>query len=178
MASQRLTDKTALANNPTKEDLLMVVDASDTTGSAAGTSKKVISPYLIGTEVTDISNAAYLAMDTSPVTLVTNVAGKIIIPISIHIQYTEGATANIAATNLYVGHETISTAYFTSFVKSFSVSPNYNAMSWILPIMSNNVGSNNLTLENKKLICWFNASPTATATGTMKVFTSYRLLEP
>jgi len=32
MAGQRLTDKTALANNPTSTDLFMVVDVSDNTG--------------------------------------------------------------------------------------------------------------------------------------------------
>ena len=41
MAGQRLTDKSALTSNTASGDLFMVVDVSDSTGSAAGTSKKV-----------------------------------------------------------------------------------------------------------------------------------------
>jgi len=41
MAIQRLTDKTALGATPASDDLLMIVDVSDTTGSPEGTSKKI-----------------------------------------------------------------------------------------------------------------------------------------
>jgi hypothetical protein len=41
MAGQRLTDKTALEQQTGSGDLFMVVDVNDTTGSAAGTSKKI-----------------------------------------------------------------------------------------------------------------------------------------
>ena len=41
MAGQRLTDKSALVTTPGTGDLLMIVDVNDTTGSAAGTSKKI-----------------------------------------------------------------------------------------------------------------------------------------
>tara|TARA_R110000751_G_scaffold88503_1_gene174809 strand:- start:956 stop:2311 length:1356 start_codon:yes stop_codon:yes gene_type:complete len=41
MAIERLTDKTELAVTAATDDLLMIVDISDTTGSAAGTSKKI-----------------------------------------------------------------------------------------------------------------------------------------
>ena len=41
MAIQRLTDKTALTTTPASDDLLMIVDVSDTTGSPEGTSKKI-----------------------------------------------------------------------------------------------------------------------------------------
>ena len=51
MANQRLTDKSALANNTGTGDLFMVVDVSDTTGSSAGTSKKVDSQYIIQTDI-------------------------------------------------------------------------------------------------------------------------------
>ena len=50
MAGQRLTDKTALAENTANDDKLMVVDTSDTTGSSAGTSKKIDSKYIIQTD--------------------------------------------------------------------------------------------------------------------------------
>ena len=41
MAGQRLTDKTALEQQTASGDLFYVVDVNDTTGSAAGTSKKI-----------------------------------------------------------------------------------------------------------------------------------------
>jgi len=41
MAIQRLTDKTALGTTPADDDLLMIVDVSDTSGSPEGTSKKI-----------------------------------------------------------------------------------------------------------------------------------------
>lgn len=41
MADQRLTDRSALAETPADGDLIHVVDVSDTTDSADGTSKKV-----------------------------------------------------------------------------------------------------------------------------------------
>lgn len=39
--AERLTDKTALSTPPADGDLFHVVDISDTTGNAAGTSKKI-----------------------------------------------------------------------------------------------------------------------------------------
>ena len=50
MAGQRLTDKTALAEQTGSGDLFMVVDVNDTTGSAAGTSKKIDSKFVIQTD--------------------------------------------------------------------------------------------------------------------------------
>ena len=40
MANEKLTDRTALAAGSAVDDLYMVVDVADTTGSAQGTSKQ------------------------------------------------------------------------------------------------------------------------------------------
>ncbi len=70
MASQKLTDKSALLFQPVKDDLLMVVDVSDTTGSASGTSKKVEAQKVIVVESVALSNAQVLALHTTPVEIV------------------------------------------------------------------------------------------------------------
>ena len=63
MAGQRLTDKTALAQQTGSGDLFMVVDVNDTTGSAAGTSKKIDSKFVIQTDKISVSNAELVALD-------------------------------------------------------------------------------------------------------------------
>jgi len=72
MAGQRLTDKTALAEQTGSGDLFMVVDVNDTTGSAAGTSKKIDAKYIIQTDKFSLSNAEIKLLSTaaSPKTLV------------------------------------------------------------------------------------------------------------
>ena len=57
MAGQKLTDKSALSNPTGTGDLYMIVDVSDTTGSAAGTSKKLDSKFVIQTDKISVSAA-------------------------------------------------------------------------------------------------------------------------
>ena len=56
MAGQRLTDKTALAEQTGSGDLYMVVDVNDTTGSSAGTSKSIDSKFVIQTDKFSLNN--------------------------------------------------------------------------------------------------------------------------
>ena len=56
MANQRLTDKTALEQQTSSGDLYMIVDVSDTTGSAAGTSKKLDSKFVLQTDKFSLDN--------------------------------------------------------------------------------------------------------------------------
>jgi hypothetical protein len=57
MAGQRLTDKSALDENLASDDLLMCVDTSDTSGSSAGTSKKIDNKFVIQSDVQSLSSA-------------------------------------------------------------------------------------------------------------------------
>jgi hypothetical protein len=66
MANQRLTDKSALGTNPASDDLLMVVDTSDTTGSAQGTSKSVKNEFLIKTKILTIPPSALANLSAAP----------------------------------------------------------------------------------------------------------------
>ena len=85
MASQKLTDKTALAEPTAKDDLYMIVDKSDTTGSSAGTSKKIDAKFVIQTDIV----TGNLDLASNPLTLVAQPgAGYMVQPITITVLYT------------------------------------------------------------------------------------------
>ncbi len=65
MGQARLTDKTALDNHTGSGDLYMVVDVSDTAGSAEGTSKKIDSKFVIQTDKISVTSAEFQAMDAT-----------------------------------------------------------------------------------------------------------------
>lgn len=67
--SQKLTDRTELAEAPASGDFLHVVDVSDTTDSAEGTSKKVQAQYLtIADASTTVKGKVELATDAETIT--------------------------------------------------------------------------------------------------------------
>jgi hypothetical protein len=70
MASQRLTDKTGFSQQTAGDDILMVVDVSDTTGSAQGTSKKIEAKNIISVASVSLSSAQIQALHTTPVELI------------------------------------------------------------------------------------------------------------
>lgn len=113
MAGQRLTDKTALAEQLAKDDLLMLVDVSDTTGSAEGTSKKIEAQYVITTDKVTLTNADVLALDTTPITLVPLKTGYMITPISVTVLCTYASPTEIARKDLLFGfNELIDTQFW------------------------------------------------------------------
>ena len=84
MANQRLTDKTALEEQTGSGDLYMIVDVSDTSSSAEGTSKKIDSKYIIQTDKFSLNNTEVQALShgASPKTLVGALTGYMVTPIS------------------------------------------------------------------------------------------------
>ena len=96
MAGQRLTDKTALAEQTGSGDLFMVVDVNDTTGSAAGTSKKIDSKFVIQTDKISVSNAEYQDLDSNPKTLVGALSGYMITVYNVTVlcDYTSSAQSS------------------------------------------------------------------------------------
>ncbi len=99
MASQRLTDKTALAEPTAKDDLYMIVDKSDTTGSSAGTSKKIDAKFIIQTDIV----TGNLDLNTNPLTLVAQPGlGYIVQPLSITVLYTFNTIPSPTANNVYI----------------------------------------------------------------------------
>jgi hypothetical protein len=119
MANKKITDLTALTT-PASGDLLYIVDVSDTTGSANGTSKKITKDNLLTgigggilTQVeTTVNNAAVLAMkyDNTPITLVAAEAGKIHVPVSVTIVATWATPNESSSDDLRIGWDASTSA--------------------------------------------------------------------
>ena len=69
MAGQRLTDKSGFSQQTAGDDILMVVDVSDTTGSAAGTSKRIEAKNIISVASVSLSSAQIQALHTTPIVM-------------------------------------------------------------------------------------------------------------
>tara|TARA_R100000655_G_scaffold25878_2_gene53420 strand:- start:8612 stop:9145 length:534 start_codon:yes stop_codon:yes gene_type:complete len=119
MAGQRLTDKTALTQQAGSGDLLMVVDVSDTTGSAEGTSKQMDFKYVIQTDKISVSNAEIQALDSTPKTLVGALSGYMITPISATFLVTYAASTDNANKNIYLGYDDSTTTNYWDFSERF-----------------------------------------------------------
>jgi hypothetical protein len=122
MAGQRLTDKTALEEQLGSGDLFMVVDVNDTTGSAAGTSKKFDTKYLIQTDKISVSNADLHAMKAdgsagSFKTLVGALSGYMVTVYSVNVLCTYAASTEASSNNLYFGYESDTIAAYWTQVR-------------------------------------------------------------
>jgi len=120
----KLTDLTQLLTEPETGDMLTLVDVSDTTGGAAGTSKKISYSTLMGSNRVEfvkvsLSNADVLAMkyDDTPITLKAAEAGKIVMPISILCIATYGASTESSSDDLRLGWDA-ATAGTTDYYSS------------------------------------------------------------
>lgn len=119
MAGQRLTDKTALAEQTGSGDLYMVVDVSDTTSSSAGTSKKIDSKFVIQTDKFSLSNAEVQALNSSPKTLVGALSGYMVTPLSCTILCTYASSTESSNNHLYLGYEPPAVAQYWSYQSRF-----------------------------------------------------------
>jgi hypothetical protein len=178
MANQKLTDKTVYASNLAADDKLMLVDTSDTTGSADGTSKQVDNKFIIQTDKVTISNAEYLALHTTAKELVAQPgSGKLIVPLTVTVLYTEGATANTSSSHIRLGFKDIGGGtYYWDSAKNWSKSPGYNAVSWVFSGGSPSpVGAESNSIENQKFVLWVATAPLFNATGTADVYVTYQI---
>ena len=105
MAGQRLTDKTALAEQPSSGDLFMVVDVSDTSSSAQGTSKSIDSKFVIQTDKFSLNNTEVQALNTSPKTLVGALSGYFITPLTVSVFCTRNGSNETSSNNLMFGFD-------------------------------------------------------------------------
>ena len=105
MAGQRLTDKTALEQQAGSGDLLMVVDVSDTTGSAQGTSKKMDFKYVIQTDKFSLSNAEVLHLDATPKTLIGALSGYMPTIFNVTVLCTYAASTEASNKGLLFGFD-------------------------------------------------------------------------
>jgi hypothetical protein len=130
MAGQRLTDKSALNNHTGTGDLYMVVDVSDTTGSSAGTSKKIDSKFVIQTDKISVSASATQSLKTTPVTLVSSPgSGYAVIPLCFTLFNTYSSTES-AKVPLLFGHtgsndSTLACATITNYMKDVTTNATF-----------------------------------------------------
>ena len=170
MAGQRLTDKSALANNTGAGDLFMVVDVSDTTGSSAGTSKKVDSKFIIQTDVLSVN----LDLNTTPKTIVSAPgSGKIIQPLTITFIYTYGSVAHVANNYLYVSYDSSSTSNYLvrqrDFIKNETADRTYIFGGGDLTVGD---GTCAASIDNKPLVVY--SSVDLGGDGTIKCIVTYQ----
>ena len=119
MAGQRLTDKSAITEPLNSSDILMCVDASDTPGSAAGTSKKVLNKYIIQTDKLALATAE-LDLNANPQTLVAAPpAGYAIQPLQIMLHCVANSAPTIASNYLYIGFLSGDTTNFYARQRDF-----------------------------------------------------------
>jgi hypothetical protein len=122
MANQKLTQKSALDEQTGSGDLYMVVDVSDTTGSADGTSKKIDAKFVIQTDKFSLSNAEVKLLETgeSPKTLVTALSGYMVTPISCTVLTTaDPSDIEGSNQNLYFGFDHTQTALYWDHASRF-----------------------------------------------------------
>ena len=105
MAGQRLTDKTALAEQTGSGDLYMVVDVNDTTGSAQGTSKSIDSKFVIQTDKFSLSNAEVLDLENTPKTLIGALSGYMPTIYNVTVLVTYAAPAEITRKDMIFGFD-------------------------------------------------------------------------
>ena len=152
MAGQRLTDKTALNNHTGTGDLYMIVDVSDTTGSSAGTSKKLDSKFVIQTDKITVSSAEFGSMDAtgSAGKFKTLVAapgsGYAIVPLNLVVVVTGITGANPAFPTLVAGYLNNSTSNYVYAKSKFM--QNIGTNNTLVFTKNGNVYTNTATIDN------------------------------
>tara|TARA_R110002020_G_scaffold129058_2_gene289217 strand:+ start:17541 stop:18077 length:537 start_codon:yes stop_codon:yes gene_type:complete len=172
MAGQRLTDKTALEEQTGSGDLFMVVDVNDTTGSAAGTSKKIDSKFIIQTDKYSLDNTEVLALDSTPKTLIGALSGYMVTVYNVTILCTYGASTENSAKHLLLGFDETDDTQYWGKVDRMMNGETTNASYAIQAQGAPRTPVYNVTILNKPFICW--ASSTGFDGGwAMDVYVTY-----
>tara|TARA_R100001163_G_scaffold62599_1_gene53531 strand:+ start:1451 stop:2002 length:552 start_codon:yes stop_codon:yes gene_type:complete len=181
MAGQRLTDKTELLTTPAPADLLMIVDDSDTTGSADGTSKKIRNSMIVQTDKVTIDNTAFKALHTDGFELVASPgAGFGIIPISVYIEQTPGGTPNDSTMGTTVGHINKDANYYWSSSRFWPKDTTYDGN--VKFFTGDEAASKGQCAANTVEDLGFNiyakdGSPDGTSTNSWVVYVTYRIID-
>lgn len=174
MAGQRLTDKTALNNHTGTGDLFMLVDVSDTTGSAAGTSKKIDSKFIIQTDKISVSASEVALLKGIPKTLVSAPgAGYAVIPLNFTLFNTYISTET-GKNKMIFGHTgtndpNLSCAIIDNYMFGFSTDQTYITSNQnSLQITRTN------TIEDKPL--YLSSMNTFGANFSVDVYVTYQII--
>jgi hypothetical protein len=155
MAGQRLTDKTALEEQTGSGDLYMIVDVNDTTGSSAGTSKKLDSKFVIQTDKISLSNQDVLDLINDGRTLVGALSGYMITPIVATVLCTYASSTESSRNNMLFGFDDSSSVSYAMRIQSIMDSKTTNFTYHTSPqaVTANN-GSWSASTINKPLMVW------------------------
>ena len=154
MAGQRLTDKTALEQQTGSGDLYMVVDVSDTTGSAAGTSKKFDSKFLVQTDKFSLNNTEVLALDSSPKTLIGALSGYMPMVYSVTVLCTYASATENQRKDLIFGFDSSTDTAYWGTVGDCMDSVTTDVSYVVQAAQPRNTGSCATSLLNKPFLCW------------------------
>jgi hypothetical protein len=175
MAGQRLTDKGTFGTTPIDwADLIMGVDISDSTGSADGTSKSLKAQRLITTVTSSLDNAAVQDLDSTPLDLFNPGTGFIVLPISVTIVTTYGASTEGSNFDLLIGYDSSQVLNYwdigSRFMGGITTSNSYIFSSGVPTAR----GVNTATIESLPLKMWssgaFNGGWTCDVYATVSVF--------
>ena len=177
MSGQKLTDKTLFAGNTTKDDLYMIVDESDTSSSAEGTSKKIKSEQVIQTTKISITASEFQAMDSSgsagtfKALLPASGTGLFYVILNMTINTTV-TTQDTSATNLFIGYDSTSSTDYIFQQRRFGHNqPSASYQFAPLPFTSSGGDLNTLTTKNFVMY----SSQNFTGTFTADAYITYRL---
>jgi hypothetical protein len=170
MAGQRLTDKTALTEQTGSGDLYMVVDVSDSTGSASGTSKKIDSKFVIQTDKFSLSNAEVQALHTTPKVLVGALSDYMVTPFSVTILTTYGSPDESSANNLMFGFDNSDDAAYWVQMRRFMNGIGTSA-TFIGSATTGSGGACATGIKNKPFEMWTNAA--LNGGFSMEVYVTY-----
>jgi len=182
----KLTDLTALGATPDAADLLTIVDVSDTTGGASGTSKKVTYANLgaggmvVHTKVS-VNNASVLNLkyNDTPITLKAAEAGKIIIPVKVLVVATWASPNESSSDDLRFGWDaatSTSSQYWASY-RDWMHSVSSGTVSAIMGGQQGGATSNKMTfdLTNKPFQVW--CSDVFNGGWSMDIYFSYYMID-
>ena len=156
MAGQRLTDKTALEQQAGSGDLLMVVDVNDTTGSSAGTSKKMDFKYVIQTDKFSLNNTEVQALHTTPKTLVGALSGYMPTIYNVTVLCTYASSTESSSNNLYFGYIDDDSWYWRQIRDAMNSKT--TDVTYALQASPANNGTAIESIENKPFIMWSDAA--------------------
>ena len=183
MAGQRLTDKTALAEPTASGDQLMVVDVSDTTGSSAGTSKKIDAKYIIQTDKISLSNAQIIALDNGggagefQVLVAAPGSGYAIVPLQVTLICTGAGSTESSNVNLIIGYDVDQILrYYQLWSRFNGTLASGQVKSYVGNGLNNNGnGVNGATIDNTALSVW--STGTFNGGWAMDVYVTYQIIK-
>ena len=183
MAGQRLTDKTALAEPTASGDQLMIVDVSDTTGSSAGTSKKIDAKYIIQTDKISLSNAQIIALDDGgaagefQVLVAAPGSGYAVVPLQVTLICTGAGSTESSNKNLYIGYDVDQTLiWYQKWSRFNGTLASGQVKSYIgNGLTTNGNSSNGATLDNTALSVW--SDGTFNGGWAMDVYITYQIIK-